>query len=492
MAGIIRGRRDALAKLELNFKVMGTGNFEPHPDIESKWADLHVHMWMSDEERQSYIREIRERKAARIIQRAAERGDGQAEAVLEAQKAQEQAALAEARENEKATVDVCLRGLRKRLYAHDEKGEGWVECAPARNACRSEGLSVAVDGDARDRCRLQDVVKTAERAAHRREQPRDVECTRVPPETPLPSIADLRRAFYAADGAGHGAVAAESVQRRWRERCGAAADPAVLAAASNKHNKITLAALEEAIAARGRRPAASAASRSVTAALLNSARRKPPQGGSSEASSAPKAPDIIIEEVPPPRRRREIIVIRDEEREAEATRIRLLGDDAPAEPPAMPEAPPFREMRGGLRPGPARYFSTGVVAGATSAFVDLTAEDDAATFDLRMGVAFDDVDPADASLSCTLRYRGAAHEVRAPVLGTEGGPCRAPVVRVARSSSPLRIAVFGGDGAPLATAALDLSVLTSGARAVLRAAPAWRGARVLGLVFEAEAIRSTQ
>jgi len=56
----------------------------------------------------------------------------------------------------------------------------------------------------------------------------------------------------------------------------------------------------------------------------------------------------------------------------------------------------------------------------------------------------------------------------------------------------LRIAVFGGDGAPLATAALDLSALTSGARVVLRAAPAWRGARVLGLVFEAEAIRSTQ
>ena len=68
------------------------------------------------------------------------------------------------------------------------------------------------------------------------------------------------------------------------------------------------------------------------------------------------------------------------------------------------------------------------------------------------------------------------------------------MVRVARSDSPLKIAVFAADGAPLATAALDLSALTGEKlqRVVLRAAPAFSGARALGVVFEAEAIHNTQ
>ena len=74
MAAIIRGRRDALAKLELEFTVGQSTPFEPHPDIESRWADLMAHMWLSEEERLSYIRELRERKAARKLEHKAKRG----------------------------------------------------------------------------------------------------------------------------------------------------------------------------------------------------------------------------------------------------------------------------------------------------------------------------------------------------------------------------------------------------------------------------------
>ena len=59
----------------------------------------------------------------------------------------------------------------------------------------------------------------------------------------------------------------------------------------------------------------------------------------------------------------------------------------------------------------------------------------------------------------------------------------------------MKVAVFAADGAPLATAALDLTALNSSEklqRVVLRAAPASRGARALGVVFEAEAIHNTQ
>ncbi len=86
------------------------------------------------------------------------------------------------------------------------------------------------------------------------------------------------------------------------------------------------------------------------------------------------------------------------------------------------------------------------------------------------------------------------HDVSAPVIGGDDTAVRAPVVRVARSSSPLKVAIFAADGAPLATAALDLKALTGEKlqRVVLRAAPASRGARALGLVFEAEAIHNTQ
>ena len=75
MAAIIRGRRDALAKLELEFTVGQSTPFEPHPDIESRWADLMAHMWLSEEERLSYIRELRERKAARKLEHKAKRGE---------------------------------------------------------------------------------------------------------------------------------------------------------------------------------------------------------------------------------------------------------------------------------------------------------------------------------------------------------------------------------------------------------------------------------
>ena len=176
-------------------------------------------------------------------------------------------------------------------------------------------------------------------------------------------------------------------------------------------------------------------------------------------------------------------------------RLRLLGDDAPAEPPALPDAPAFCTLRGAERD--CRFFSTGVISNTSSAFVDLTSErrdDEAAFFDLRLGIAFDDLEPADPSLNCTLRYRGAVHDVSAPVLGADDKAVRAPVVRVARSRSPLKIAIFAADGAPLATAALDLSALTGEKhqRVVLRAAPAFSGARALGVVFEAEAIHNTQ
>ena len=65
-------------------------------------------------------------------------------------------------------------------------------------------------------------------------------------------------------------------------------------------------------------------------------------------------------------------------------------------------------------------------------------------------------------------------------------------MRVAKSAAPLKVAVFAADGAPLATAALDLKALTGETlqRVVLRAAPAFSGARALGLVFEAEAINT--
>jgi hypothetical protein len=487
MAAIIRGRRDALAKLELEFTVGQSTPFEPHPDIESRWADLMAHMWLSEEERLSYIRELRERKAARKLEHKAKRGDSAASATLEAKKEKERAALKAAQAKEQASIDESLRNLRRRLYAYDTKGEGYVECAPARNACRGEGLSIAIDGDARDRCLIKDVVKTAERAARRREQPREVECVKNTTE-PLPSIADLRKAFYDADVDGTGCLPADRVQRRWRDLCGSAADPAVIAKASNARGQITLITLEEAIASTGRRPKASAASRSVTSALVNSARRPTSKPDSSEASSAP--PEVVAEPVP---RRREIIVVRDEERDAEAARLRLLGDDAPAEPPAMPDAPAFRSLRGVERD--CRFFSTGVATTASSAFVDLTSErrdDEDAFFDLRLGAAFGDNDPADPTLQCTLRYRGAVHDVRAPVLGGDDKAVRAPVIRVARAAAPLKLAVFAADGAPLATAALDLKALTGEKlqRVVLRAAPAFSGARALGLVFEAEAINT--
>ena len=142
-----------------------------------------------------------------------------------------------------------------------------------------------------------------------------------------------------------------------------------------------------------------------------------------------------------------------------------------------------------------RFFSTGVISNTSSAFVDLTSErrdDEAAFFDLRIGIAFDDLDAADPTVQCTLRYRGAVHDVSAPVLGGDDTAVRAPVIRVARAAAPLKLAVFAADGAPLATAALDLSALTGEKlqRVVLRAAPASRGARVLGVVFEAEAINT--
>ena len=176
-------------------------------------------------------------------------------------------------------------------------------------------------------------------------------------------------------------------------------------------------------------------------------------------------------------------------------RLRLLGDDAPAEPPAMPEAPAFRSLRGVERD--CRFFTTGVISNTSSGFVDLTSErrdDEDALFDLRVGVAFGDNEPADPSLTCTLRYRGAVHDVSAPVLGGDAKAVRAPVVRVARAAAPLKVAVFAADGAPLATAALDLKALTGEKlqRVVLRAAPALSGARALGVVFEAEAIHNTQ
>ena len=108
-----------------------------------------------------------------------------------------------------------------------------MECAPARNACRGEGLNeMHVDGDAPwRRCLIKDVVKTAERAARRREQPREVECVKTVTE-PLPSVADLRKAFYDADVDGHGCLPADRVQRRWRDLCGSAADPALIQKAS--------------------------------------------------------------------------------------------------------------------------------------------------------------------------------------------------------------------------------------------------------------------
>ena len=215
MAAIIRGRRDALAKLELEFTVGQSTPFEPHPDIESRWADLMAHMWLSEEERLSYIRELRERKAARKLEHKAKRGDSAASAQVEAKKEKEQAALKAAQAKEQAGIDESLRNLRRRLYAYDTKGEGYVECAPARNACRGEGLMVSIDGDARDRCLIKDVVKTAERAARRREQPRDVECVKSTTE-PLPSVADLRKAFYDADVDGTGRPSLESRARRRR------------------------------------------------------------------------------------------------------------------------------------------------------------------------------------------------------------------------------------------------------------------------------------
>ena len=176
--------------------------------------------------------------------------------------------------------------------------------------------------------------------------------------------------------------------------------------------------------------------------------------------------------------------------------MRLLGDDAPAEPPAMPEAPAFRSLRGVERD--CRFFTTGVISNTSSGFVDLTSErrdDEDAFFDLRIGVAFGDLEPTDPTVQCTLRYRGAVHDVSAPVLGGDDTAVRAPVIRVARAAAPLKIAVFAADGAPLATAALDLTALNSGEklqRVVLRAAPAFSGARALGVVFEAEAIHNTQ
>ena len=160
----------------------------------------------------------------------------------------------------------------------------------------------------------------------------------------------------------------------------------------------------------------------------------------------------------------------------------------------MPDAPAFCTLRGAERD--CRFFTTGVISNTSSGFVDLTSErrdDEDAFFDLRLGVAFGDNEPADATLTCTLRYRGAVHDVSAPVLGGDDTAVRAPVVRIARAAAPLKIAVFAAvDGAPLATAALDLTALTGEKlqRVVLRAAPAFSGARALGVVFEAEAINT--
>ena len=58
-------------------------------------------------------------------------------------------------------------------------------------------------------------------------------------------------------------------------------------------------------------------------------------------------------------------------------------------------------------------------------------------------------------------------------------------MRVARAASPLRVVVFGVDGAPVATAALDLSALGAAAPVVcLRGAPAFLGAPEVDVVFE--------
>ena len=64
MAAIIRGRRDALAKLELEFTVGQSTPFEPHPTSSRgrPWP-----AWLPEEERLS-LSASRERKAARKLE----------------------------------------------------------------------------------------------------------------------------------------------------------------------------------------------------------------------------------------------------------------------------------------------------------------------------------------------------------------------------------------------------------------------------------------
>ena len=69
--------------------------------------------------------------------------------------------------------------------------------------------------------------------------------------------------------------------------------------------------------------------------------------------------------------------------------------------------------------------------------VRLARRDELELLDLRLGAAFGDNDPADPTLQCTLRYRGAVHDVSAPVLGGDDKAVRAPVIRVARAAAPM-------------------------------------------------------
>ena len=80
-----------------------------------RWADLMAHMWLSEDERLSYIRELRERKAARKLEHKAKRGDSAASAQVEAKKEKEKAALKAAQAKAQAGIDESLPAPLSRL-----------------------------------------------------------------------------------------------------------------------------------------------------------------------------------------------------------------------------------------------------------------------------------------------------------------------------------------------------------------------------------------
>ena len=97
-----------------------------------------AHMWLSEEERLSYIRELRERKAARKLEHKAKRGDSAASAQVEAKKEKERAALEAAQARHRSEEELAARQREQSERYHAQKATREREAELARIAALEE------------------------------------------------------------------------------------------------------------------------------------------------------------------------------------------------------------------------------------------------------------------------------------------------------------------------------------------------------------------